>query len=78
MIKSSADISDFSKYEPLMLNKCTVIRDLKLFFDSHRSTIKHYESRGSFDIAKPYKERGILAMKLINEIEETKNDHPQG
>ena len=65
---------DFSKYEPLRLDKCTVIYDLKMFFESHRSTVKAYESRGQFRIAKPYRDRGLLAVKLINEIK-NKNDH---
>jgi hypothetical protein len=70
MAKLSTEIEDFSKYEPLRLDGCTVIFDLKAFFDSHRQTVQRYEARGSFRLAKPYKERGILAMKLINEIDE--------
>jgi hypothetical protein len=69
MVKSSSDIADFSKYEPLRLDKCTVIFDLKKFFDSHKNTVKFYESKGMYRIAKPYRDRGVLAIKIINEIE---------
>ena len=72
---SYSDISDFSKYEPLRLDKCTVIHDLKMFFESHINTVKHYESINAFRMAKPYKDRGVLAMKLINEIENKNSPH---
>ena len=58
---------DYSKYEPLRIDSCTVINDVDKFLKSHRATVKAY---GDKRIAKPYRERGMLAVKKMKEIDE--------
>ena len=78
MYKTFREIPNLSDFEPLQLDVCTTVFDLKLFFESHSSIVANYEANGSHRVAQPYKKRGILALKLINEIcqkkKEEKND----
>lgn len=64
---------DYSKYEPLRLDSCTVVTDVDKFLKSHRAMVKSF---GDKRIAKPYLERGklaILRMKEIDKKEKTEN-----
>jgi hypothetical protein len=60
---------DYSKYEPLRLDCCTVVTNVKNFLESHRLIVKAY---GKKSIAKPYLDRGLLAMQRMKEIDEQK------
>lgn len=65
---------DYSKYEPLRLDCCTVITDVAKFLETHRATVKSYNKRGAKDIAKPYMQRGMLAVQKMKEIDEQLNE----
>ena len=61
---------DYSKYEPLRLDSCTVIVDVAKFLGVHRTVVRSYESQGKKEIATPYRNRGLLAVKRMKEIDE--------
>lgn len=60
--------TDYSKYEPLRLDDCTVVTNIKKFLDSHRTVVKSY---GEKRIAEPYLKRGKLAVQKMKEIDES-------
>jgi hypothetical protein len=60
---------DYSKYEPLRLDQRTVITDVGKFLECHRKTYEYYKTIAPLR-AKPYLERGLLARKLMAEIDE--------
>ena len=68
-IKKFASRDDLPKQ--LRLNKATLIRDVKHFFESH---LRYIESDSHRNVKMPYYDRIILAMKLIDggssEVEE--------
>lgn len=63
---------DYSKHEPLRVDSCTVITDLKKFFEAHRATATNYRNKGNKGMEKPYLRRGMIVKKLIEEIDAKK------